>query len=184
MKILTILGSPKENGKTAKALKLFEENILSQGNEVESIHIKDYNINGCQGCYACMGKKNEPGCVQKDDAASLFDKMAAAKVIVLASPLYSFDLTAQLKPFVDRCFCLTNTTILNGKRMALLITCAGPVENNTDLVQEFFRRAFDGKNGGMFHTEIAGKYVVPFSDAPDFMDRAKQTADIMSAEIR
>jgi multimeric flavodoxin WrbA len=183
MKILTIMGSPKKKGKTHGALKLFEENMTAHGNDVERINITDYNINGCLGCYACMEKKDEPGCIQKDDALSVFDKMAAADTIVIASPLYSFDLTAQLKPFVDRCFSLSNTTILNKKRLALLITCTGQIENNADLVQEFFRRAFDGENGGMFHTELAGRYVVPYSDSPDFMERAKKTADTMFNEL-
>jgi multimeric flavodoxin WrbA len=183
MKILTIMGSPKKNGKTAAALKCFEENMRANGNDVERVNITDYKINGCLGCYACMAKKDESGCIQKDDALSVFEKMEAADTIVIASPLYSFDLTAQLKPIVDRCFSLSNTTILNGKRMALLITCAGQVENNTDLVQEFFRRAFDGANGGMFHTELAGRYVLPYSDAPDFMERAKRTAEMMSKEL-
>ncbi|MGB8451270.1 MAG: flavodoxin family protein [Anaerocolumna sp.] len=183
MKIVTIMGSPKKNGKTAAALKLFEENMIDHGNDVERVNITDYKINGCLGCYACMAKKEEPGCNQKDDALSVFEKMAAADTIVIASPLYSFDITAQLKPFVDRCFSLSNTTILNGKRMALLITCAGQVEKNADLVQKFFQRAFDGGNGGMFHTELAGRYVVPYSDAPDFMERAKKTADTMSNKL-
>ncbi len=183
MKIVTIMGSPKKNGKTATALMLFEENMLAKGNDVERVNVTDYKINGCLGCYACMAKKEEPGCIQKDDAQSVFDKMAAADTIVIASPLYSFDLTAQLKPLVDRCISFSNTTILNGKHMALLITCAGQVENNTNLVQEFFRMAFDGENGGMFHTKLAGRYVVPYSDSPDFMERAKKTADTMSNEL-
>lgn len=183
MIVLTIMGSPKKNGKTAATLKFFEENMLTLGNDVERVNITDYKINGCLGCYACMAKKDESGCIQKDDALSVFEKMAAVDTIVIASPLYSFDLTAQLKPLVDRCFSLSNTPILNGKRMALLITCAGQVENNTDLVQEFFCRAFDGANGGMFHSELAGRYIVPYSDAPDFMEQAKKTADTMAKEI-
>lgn len=183
MKIVTIMGSPKKNGKTATALKFFEANMLAHGNDVERVNVTDYKINACLGCYACMREKEESGCIQKDDAQSVFEKMAVADTIVIASPLYSFDLTAQIKPLIDRCFSLSNTAILNGKHMALLITCAGQVENNTDLVQEFFRRAFDGENGGMFHTELAGRYVVPYSDSPDFIERAKKAADTMFNEI-
>jgi multimeric flavodoxin WrbA len=183
MKILTIMGSPKKTGKTATTLNFFEENMLAAGNDVERVNITDYKINACLGCYACMGKSDESGCIQKDEAADIFAKMSTADTIVLASPLYSFDLTAQLKPFVDRCFSLSNTAILNDKQMMLLITCAGPAEKNTDLVQEFFSRAFDGNNGGMFHSKLTGRYVVPYSDSPDFMERAKKTADTMSGEL-
>ncbi len=183
MKIVTIMGSPKKNGKTAKALKMFEETMLSQGREIERVNIIDYKINGCLGCYACMSKTEEPGCIQKDDAHSVFEKILSADAVIYASPLYSFDLTAQIKPLVDRHICLSNTSLLNGKRMALLITCAGQVENNADLVQEFFRRGFDGAHGGMYHTDLVGEYVIPFSDAPDFSERAQKVTAMLTADI-
>jgi len=183
MKIITIMGSPKKNGKTASALKLFEENMSTGGHEVERLNITDYKINGCLGCFACFSKPEEPGCVQKDDAQIIFEKILAADAVVYASPLYSFDLTAQLKPLVDRHFCFMNKSLLKGKRMALLVTCAGPVEDNADLVQIFFNRAFDSAHGGKFPTILTGSYVVPFSDTPDFLQRAQRTADQMSAEI-
>lgn len=182
MKVLTIMGSPRKNGKTATALKLFEENMQSQGHEVERVNIIDYKINGCLGCFACFSKTNEPGCVQKDDAQAVFEKMFSADAIIYASPLYSFDFTAQLKPLIDRHFCLIKTPLLEGKRTALLITCAGQTEGNADLVQEAFRRSFD-KTKGVLHTDLVGEYVIPFSDAPDFSERAKAMADTMAAEI-
>ena len=66
MKVVTILGSPKKNGKTAEALTMLEDTLISGGNEVERISVVDYMVNGCHGCGACMAKKDEPGCVQKD----------------------------------------------------------------------------------------------------------------------
>ncbi len=64
-------------------------------------------------------------------------RIISADAVVYASPLYSFDLTAQMKPLVDRSFYLSNTLLLAGKRVALLITCGGQEEGNADLVQEF-----------------------------------------------
>ena len=184
MKILTIFGGPKMKGKTASALQLFEEKAAAGGNQVERINISEYKIGGCRGCFACMANPNEPGCIQKDDAPAVFEKMASADVIVFAAPIYSFFLCAQIKPLIDRCFCFSNTSILNGKCMMLLTTCAGTVKGNADLAQEFFRRAFDGKNGGFFHsTELAGTYVVPQSSAEDFMKRAEETAGEMAAAV-
>ncbi|MDF2988676.1 MAG: NADPH-dependent reductase [Eubacterium sp.] len=88
-----------------------------------------------------------------------------------------------MKPLVDRSFCLSNTTLLDGKRVALLITCAGQEEGNADLVQEFFRRGFDGENKGMFHTKLVGEFIIPFSDASDFSDRARKTAETLATSI-
>lgn len=181
MKIITIMGSPKKNGKTAMSLEMFENNMQSQGHEVERINVTDYKINCCLGCYACMSKADEPGCIQKDDALYIFNKMFAADVIVYASPLYSFEFTAQIKPFIDRHFCLLKTTLLDGKCTALLVTCGGPTEK-ANLLQEAFRRSFDGTQG-MLPTDLVGEYVIPYSEAPDFSERAKEVADTMAAAI-
>ena len=54
MRVLAILGGPKKKGKTATALRMFEEKMKSAGNEVEEICTTDYKINGCLGCFACM----------------------------------------------------------------------------------------------------------------------------------
>jgi multimeric flavodoxin WrbA len=113
----------------------------------------------------------------------VFEKIISADAIIYASPLYSFDITAQLKPLVDRHISLSNTSLLNGKRMALLITCAGQEEGNADLVQEFFRRGFDGAHGGFLNTELIGEYVVPFSNAVDYNERAKIVADNLTADV-
>lgn len=130
-----------------------------------------------------MQKQNAAGCVQKDDAEQVLMRIISADAVVYASPLYSFDLTAQMKPLVDRSFCLSNTPLLDGKSVALLITCAGQEEGNADLVQEFFRRGFDGENKGMFHTKLVGEFIIPFSDASDFSDRARKTAETLATSI-
>jgi multimeric flavodoxin WrbA len=183
MKIITVMGSPNKHGKTATALEFLEEKLLSQGHEIDRINATDYHINGCLGCYACMQKQDVPGCAQKDDAEQVLMRIISADAVIYASPLYSFDLTAQLKPLVDRSFCLSNTSLLNGKRVGLLITCAGQEEGNADLVQEFFRRSFDGKNKGKFNTKLVGEFIIPFSDASDFGDRAKKITDALAISI-
>lgn len=183
MRILTIMGSPKKNGKTAAALKLLEDKITSRGHEVDRVNITDYKINGCLGCFACMAKADQPGCVQKDDASVLIEKMISADAIVLSSPIYSFFLSAQVKPFIDRCFCLTNTPLLKEKRAALLTTCAGKSEGNSNLAEEFFRRAFDGAHGGHFPAEVIGTYTVDQSSLPDFEARAETVAEKMASDI-
>jgi multimeric flavodoxin WrbA len=89
-----------------------EKQLLSQGHEFDRINITDYHINGCLGCYACMQNKDAAGCVQKDDTEQVLMRIISADAVVYASPLYSFDLTAQMKPLVDRSFCLSNTSLL------------------------------------------------------------------------
>lgn len=186
MKVITISGSPRKNGFTAKAIDLFEEKIISQGHEAERINIIDYDIKGCMGCYACAAKNDRPGCIIPDDALSIFGRMIAADAIVYASPLYWFDFSAHMKAFFDRQCCLaTNfgtpeeSSMIAGKPVALLITCFGPVDNNADIIQEIFERSM----AGILKCKVAGKYVIPLSNAPDYGFRAKAVADKLAEEI-
>ncbi len=83
MKIITILGSPRTKGNTAKVLSMFEDNVGAK-HEIERINIAQYKVGGCLGCYKCKEIKDEPGCVQKDDALTIFEKMIRADAIVYA----------------------------------------------------------------------------------------------------
>ena len=97
MNIITITGSPRMNGKTAQALNLLERELISQGHNIERISVSDYHITGCKGCFACHKVRDEPGCIIKDDASAIIDKLILADAVVYASPLYAYDITAQLK---------------------------------------------------------------------------------------
>ena len=143
MKIVAILGSPKKNGNTARVLSMFEEKVGDK-HEVERIHITGYKVGGCLGCYKCREKKDEPGCVQKDDALAIFDKMIQADAIVYASPLYCWSFSSQLKPLIDRHVCLVSgygtpdhDSLISGKPAALLVTCAGPIAGIVTPSREF-----------------------------------------------
>lgn len=186
MKIMTISGSPKRNGKTAKALDMLEENLISQGHEVERIQLSDHNIKGCIGCYACMANNDGPGCILKDDAILIFERIISADAIVYASPIYCYDFTSQFKTFIDRHFCITinfgapnHTSSIAGKNVALLITCMGSEEGNADLAMEIFDRSMIK----VLKCNIVGKYTIPLSEAPDFDDRARKTAEKIAEDI-
>ena len=55
----------------------------------------------------CQGNLDEPGCVQKDDAIAIIDRLLAADVIIYATPLYVWDFSSQMKALLDRQYCLT-----------------------------------------------------------------------------
>ena len=168
MKIITILGSPRKNGNTAKVLSIFEDKIEKK-HEVERINITQYKVGGCLGCYKCQEKKGEPGCVQEDDALTIFEKMIQADAIVYASPLYCWSFTSQIKPLIDRHFCLVtgygtpdHNSLISGKLAALLVTCAGPVEGNCDAIQGIFSGFSDYAK-----LTAKGNFILPFCTTPD-----------------
>jgi multimeric flavodoxin WrbA len=168
MKIITILGSPRKKGNTAKVLSMFEDKV-ENNHEVERINVTKYNVGGCLGCYKCQERKGEPGCVQKDDALTIFEKMIQADAIVYASPLYCWSFTSQIKPLIDRHFCLVtgagtpdHDSLISGKPAALLVTCAGPIEGNCDAIQSIFTGFTDYAK-----LMAKGNFILPFCTTPD-----------------
>ncbi|MHC4535952.1 MAG: flavodoxin family protein [Planctomycetota bacterium] len=168
MKILAIFGSPRKKGNTAEVLSLFEEKV-EKNHEVERINITQHKVGGCLGCYKCQKIDDEPGCVQKDDALTIFERMIQADAIVYASPLYCWSFTSQIKPLIDRHFCLVkgygtpdHDSLLSGKPAALLVTCAGPIEGNCDAIQHIF-------NGFSEYVKLTakGNFILPFCTTPD-----------------
>lgn len=79
-------------------------------------------IAGCLGCNACY--RNGGTCVQKDDMTEIREKMLAADIIVLASPIYFYSMTAQMKAVIDRTYAFYQQ--LEGKTFYFLITCGAP----------------------------------------------------------
>jgi len=81
-------------------LQALLEGAATAGAETEQLSVASLSIKPCQSCYACakLGQ-----CVIKDEMQQVYVRLAEADVIVLASPLYFFGLSAQVKALVDRC---------------------------------------------------------------------------------
>jgi multimeric flavodoxin WrbA len=179
MNILTILGSPRKRGNTAAVLQQFETLAVEQ-QSLERINITDWTVNGCLGCDVCQRVLEEPGCRQKDDGVAILRRILAADLVIYASPVYAWSISAQLKTLFDRHYCLVKWSagekaLMEGKRAMLLVTCGGPAEENADLVQEMFRRQM-----ACMKTAIAGQFVVADCTNPaELGERALQTAQAM-----
>ena len=168
MHIITILGSPRKKGNTDRLLSMFEDKI-KKGHNFERINITEYKVNGCIGCYKCKETNSEPGCVQKDDALSIFEKIIQADAIVYASPLFCWSFTSQIKPLIDRHFCLVSgegtpdyNSLISGKKAALLVTCAGPIEGNCDAIKSIFKGFTD-----YLKLDEKGDFILPFCTTPE-----------------
>lgn len=102
-KIIVLNGSPRKNGNTSALVKAFREGAESAGHSVTEFWLGGMKINGCRGC--CAGGKNpERPCVQKDDMEQIYPAYKEADVVVLASPLYYWTISGQLKCAFDRLF--------------------------------------------------------------------------------
>jgi len=102
MKIIAFNGSPRgSEGNTYIMVESFLKGAKAAGAEVEQVLLSEKNIKHCQGCFSCWLKT--PGqCVIKDDMSELLEKYVAADIIVIATPLYVFNVTGIMKDFMDR----------------------------------------------------------------------------------
>jgi multimeric flavodoxin WrbA len=120
--ILILLGSPRERGNSAILAGRAAEGAQTAGATVESIYLHGLDIRPCDACDLCK----EPGssCVIEDDMQPLYPKLAKADAIVLASPIYWFTISAQLKLCLDRCYAFqaSHWAELNGKPFGIILT--------------------------------------------------------------
>lgn len=119
-KVLILSSSPRRGGNSDTLCDEFLRGAVEAGNEVEKIFLRDRTIHYCTGCSTCSlhGKP----CPQKDDAAEIIDKMLAADTIVMATPVYFYTMSAQMKTLIDRCCGLY--TEMKNKEFYFIVTAA------------------------------------------------------------
>ncbi len=121
MRLLAILGSPRMGGNTDILTQRLVDGAREAGLETEAICLRSLKINPCIGCEKCWQIEGRP-CAFKDDMP--YDSIAAADVLVFASPVYWYAPTAIMKAFIDRLVPLNRPqgrAMIDGKR-AILIT--------------------------------------------------------------
>ena len=99
--ILILSSSPRRGGNSDTLCDEFMRGAIESGNQVEKIFLRHKKIHPCTGCSVCSRYKKP--CPQKDDAAEVIEKMLAADVIVMGTPVYFYAMSAQMKMMIDRC---------------------------------------------------------------------------------
>ena len=179
MKITTLLGSARKKGNTATVLGWVEEALKTQGHDVGQIYLNGRSINGCLGCAKCRENPDEIACVQKDDAADVLGQMITSDAVLFASPIYFWGFSAQIKALIDRSYSLVSnyhqpgqTSLMQGKRIGLLVTGAGTYENNAGALFTAFDRIAD-----FFMAQKSGELYVGDCGVPaDIPEAIKQKA--------
>ncbi len=141
-KIVVLNGSPHEHGCTAVLSGEVIKSAMKQGAEVTSYYLNALKIRGCQGCFQCMEQGH---CVQMDDMQPIYDSITEADGIILASPVYMWSMSSQLKTTVDRLFAFLRpehkSALKAGKKVLLLFTQG---QKDTDMFRHYFEHV--GKN--------------------------------------
>ena len=131
---IVIVNGSARKGNTLTAIDAFIKGA-SEKNKIEVIEPDKLQIAYCKGCGACQCHK---GCVDKDDTNPTIEKIAAADMIVFASPVYWWGMSAQLKVIIDKCYC--RGLQLKNKKVGTIIVGGSPVDS---IQYELIDKQFD-----------------------------------------
>jgi len=124
IQVVAFNGSPRPQGNTYQALKVVMDELAQEGIGGEIIQLGGKTLAGCKACFKCYKAKNRR-CIQEEDEMNLFiEKAAAADGILIGSPVYFFNVTTEVKAFIDRCGTVAgaNGEMLKGKAGAAVVT--------------------------------------------------------------
>lgn len=143
--ILIISSSPRKGGNSDLLCDAWREGASSAGHRVEKIRLADLEIRPCRGCGVCEA----PGkaCLQQDDMPALLDKMLAADVVVLASPVYFYSVCGQMKTFIDRT--VARYREITGKEFYFIVSAADDDRDAMQRTVECFRGYLDCLDGAV-----------------------------------
>lgn len=134
--VLILSASPRRGGNSETLCQEFSRGAREAGNAVEMIRLHGRKMGFCTACYAC---KKTGACVQKDDVPEILEKMARADVIVLSTPVYFYQMNAQMKTLIDRTMACYYDETLADKEFYFIVTAAEG--------KEALERTMDGLRG-------------------------------------
>ncbi|MBD3408270.1 MAG: flavodoxin family protein [Candidatus Lokiarchaeota archaeon] len=195
MKILIVNGSPRgTRGATFGVVEYFMKGAKEAGASVDVLHLTQYKINHCTGCFSCW--TNTPGkCIHKDDVENLFPRLDV-DLLVLATPVYVDGMTGLMKNFLDRLIPLSSgkVEIVNGhsrhpsrygkkhgeRKLALISVSGFPELDNFDPLVKHVEAV--AKN---MQSEFVGAILRPNAwIIPHMLERNAPVEDIIEAVVQ
>ena len=159
-RILVIDGSPRPGKNTDRLCDAFIQGAEAAGNTAVKFRVAGKKIGGCIHCMQCY--KNGP-CAQKDDMIPLYDEIERADMIVLASPIYFWQITAQTKAVIDRMYALYVAGRFKAKDTAAIFVSGGDASCCDEAVS-FYRNVIVNR----LHWNDKGLLLAPGTSAPGF----------------
>jgi multimeric flavodoxin WrbA len=161
MKVLGIYGSPRKGGNSDQLLDKALEGARSTGAEIATVYARKLKMSGCIECGGC---EKTGTCVVKDDMQLVYPLMAEADVIIIASPIFFYGLTSQVKAIIDRSQAMWSKRMLEknaeqrktydkgkGYLIAVAATKGKNLFDGVQMVAKYFFDALDmSYEGGLF----------------------------------
>ena len=130
VKVLAFMGSPRKKGNVDTILDEIIKGVNDNNVEVKKYYLNDMNIKGCQGCLYC---RKVPTCAFKDDMIDIYEDIKSAEYIIIGSPVYICQVSAQTKLLLDRLYPLTEINKskhiprFGQKKLIIVYTQAAPI---------------------------------------------------------
>jgi multimeric flavodoxin WrbA len=159
MKIIGFCASPRKEGNTAWAINQILEGAKEQGAETQVWYSSDLDISPCKGCLGCVKSDR---CVVKDDMQQLYDALAKADALILGSPVYMGQMSAQAKTFTDRLFAQITPRFSPhfkeknaGKKLVLVFTQGNPDSDKFKVYYDYTKQMFQ-----MLEFDVKGLHII------------------------
>jgi multimeric flavodoxin WrbA len=143
LKTVILFGSPRKDGNTMELVRPFSDGLKQRGHSVRTLYLNDMNIRPCQGCEACLPRGI---CRIKDDMKDIRKCVRESDLVVFASPIYWFNVSAQLKVAIDRSFAFLDrqyNSRIEGKKAVTLMTCASDEPDVCSPALAMFTKTFE-----------------------------------------
>ena len=151
-KIIVLIGSGRKDGNTDLLARAFVKGA-EVNHQVEAISVADYKVNPCIGCNTCFNREGHR-CFQNDVMQQIYGKLLETDILVIASPVYFYGISAQLKSIIDR----LHTPLRNEfkiKKLALLLVGAATLPELFDSIKLQYQLTLN-----FFGLESAGMVLV------------------------
>ena len=173
---VVILGSPRKGNSEAIAEAIANE-AKAKGNEIKTFKLNQLKARGCQSCYGC---KKAGKCVVKDDMIEVLDAVREADSIILATPDYFSQSTAQYRMFEDRLYGFVGPDFqptITSKKVAIVVTAGSGAG------AENIANSMSGIMANFFKSEVVGQLIYAeakngaFADNAEFQAKAAEIAN-------
>lgn len=171
MRIVMITGSPHKNGTSAILAANFIRGAKEAGHEVFRFDGAFRKVHPCIACEKCH--TTETGCAFKDDMEELKPKLLEADAVVFVTPIYYYDMNAQIKAVIDRFYAITEELSGMEKKTALMLTCGDTTMTSADGAIESYKgivNYFGWHDSGTI--AAVGSYTVDDINASDYPEQA------------
>lgn len=178
--------SPRKHGNTNTLTDIVTARLRQEGLVVREFDLHGMDIRPCTACRACQEDWSTVSCSQNDDMQEIFRAVSESELLILATPIYSWQCTPPMKAVLDRLVYAMNMyygeergpSLWEGKRVALITTSGYPREQGPDLLEEGIRR-YCKHSRLSYEGMLWGRHM---GYAKEFLDEEKQTEAVAFAE--